>query len=596
MAIEKGRLLMKLNRFGISVLIASLFLSLAVFSACRGKKPAADLVLLNGKVVTLDPAIPQAEALAVVGEKIAAVGRSKDIKAYIGASTKVVDLQGNLAVPGLIDSHLHFSGVGEAKAILDLTGAKNWDEVVSLVQAAVQRASPGEWILGRGWHQEKWDSVPEPSVDGLPFHHRLSAVSPENPVLLTHASGHSCLANAKAMELAGISKKTSDPPGGEIVRDGSGLPIGAFRETAQGLVRRALASDRQKRSPEQIREEERRSVARAAKECLAKGITSVHDAGVSFETIDLYKSLAEEGKLGVRIYAMIGVGNEVLARRINEYKIIAAGNHHLTVRSIKRLMDGALGAHGAWLLEPYNDLPTSSGLNTMSVEALKETARLAIENDFQLCTHAIGDRANREVLNVYQEVFAAHPGKKDLRWRIEHAQHLHPDDIPRFGRLGVVAAMQGIHCSSDGPWVVKKLGEERARTGAYVWRELLETGAVIANGTDAPVEDVDPIACFYASVTRKMNTGEDFFPDQRMTREEALRSYTINGAYAAFQEDILGSLSPGKLADITVFSRDILTVPEDQIPETTVVYTMLGGKILYQKLADKAEYFFAFED
>jgi predicted amidohydrolase YtcJ len=291
---------------------------------------------------------------------------------------------------------------------------------------------------------------------------------------------------------------------------------------------------------------------------------------------------------------MISSGNRVLEQRLNEYKIIGAGNNHLTVRSIKRLMDGALGAHGAWLLEPYDDLPGSTGLSTSTIELMKETARLAIENGFQLCTHAIGDRANREVLNIYEEAFAAHPEKKDLRWRIEHAQHLQPEDIPRFGKLGVIAAMQGIHCTSDGPWVIKKLGEQRAREGAYVWRELMKAGALISNGTDAPVEDVDPIACFYATVTRRMKNGEAFFASQRMTREEALRSYTLNGAFAAFQEDILGSLTPGKLADITVLSKDIMSIPEDEIPAAEAVYTIVGGQVRYQKLGQSCEYLFTF--
>ena len=575
-------------------LVGLLCLSGLIFQGCAAKKAPADLVLTNGKLVTLDPNVPEAEAVAVNGDRITAVGSSKEIRAYIGDATKVIDLQGKLALPGFIDSHAHFDGVGEARMILDLTKAKNWDEIVGLVKAAVEQAVPGDWIRGRGWHQEKWDRVPEPSVDGLPFHHDLSRVSPDNPVLLTHASGHSCLANAKAMEMAGVTRKTTDPPGGEIVKDAAGNPIGAFRETAQGLIGRAVAGYQMKRAAADLQKEQIQAIVLAAKECLSKGITSVHDAGSSLETIDVFKRLAEEGKLGVRLNVMISDGNQVLEKRLPEYKIIGAGNNHLTVRSIKRLMDGALGAHGAWLLEPYDDLPGSNGLNTVSVEVMKETARLAIENGFQLCTHAIGDRANREVLDIYEEAFAARPEKKDLRWRIEHAQHLHPEDIPRFGKLGVIASMQGIHCTSDGPWVIKKLGEKRAREGAYVWRELMNTGAVISNGTDAPVEDVDPLACFYSTVTRKMKNGEVFFPGQRMTSEEALRSYSLNGAFAAFQEDILGTLTPGKLADITVLSKDIMSVPEEEITTATVVYTIVGGQVRYQKLGEQGEYLFAF--
>jgi len=285
--------------------------------------------------------------------------------------------------------------------------------------------------------------------------------------------------------------------------------------------------------------------------------------------------------LGVRLNVMIGETNGALRRRIAGYRIIGMGDYHLTVRTIKRLIDGALGAHGAWLLEPYNSLPTSTGLNTEPIAVMKETARIAIENDFQLATHAIGDRGNRETLNIYEEAFKQHPEKKDLRWRIEHAQHLHPDDLPRFGKLGVTAVMQGIHCTSDGPWVIKRLGEKRAREGAYMWRNLIDTGAVIANSTDVPVEDISPLACYYASITRKMKNGRVFFGDQCMTRLEALKSYTLNGAYAAFEENLKGSLVKGKFADITVLSKDILTVPDDEILNTRILYTIVGGKVLY---------------
>jgi predicted amidohydrolase YtcJ len=566
----------RLTFFALAVLV------IGGLSGCVKKQPA-DLVLTNGKIVTLEEIAPTAEALAVAGDRIVAIGTAKQIKPYVGSSTRVIDLQGQTAIPGFIDSHAHFTGVGEARMIMDLTRAKNWDEIVALVAEATRKAKPGEWVRGRGWHQEKWDKRPEPSVDGLPFHDALSRVTPDNPVLLEHASGHSCLANAKAMELGGITKKTPDPAGGEIVHDAGGNPIGAFRETAQGLIGRPLYGSELKKSEAERAEQERKAIELAVQECLSKGITSVHDAGASFGTIDLYRALAEQGKLGVRINAMISEENSGLQQRLAQYRIIGAGQNHLTVRAIKRLMDGALGAHGAWLLEPYVDLPTSTGLNTMPVEELKETARLAIENDFQLCTHAIGDRANREVLDIYEQAFAAHPEKKDVRWRVEHAQHLAPSDISRFGRLGVIAAMQGVHCTSDGPWVVKKLGEKRAKEGAYVWRSIMDGGAIICNGTDAPVEDVAPIPSFYATVTRKMKDGRAFFPEQRLSREEALRTYTLNGAYAAFQENLLGSLKPGKLADITVLSKDIMTVAEEEIPTTEVRLTIVGGRVLYQK-------------
>jgi predicted amidohydrolase YtcJ len=546
---------------------------------CAGQpEVAADLVLRNGKVVTVDEAVPDGEAIAMRGDTILAVGSDDEISRYIGADTEVIDLDGRLAVPGLIDSHAHFMGIGAAKMQLDLMHVANWEEIVSMVADAVADAEPGQLIRGRGWHQEKWDRPPPGNVEGLPTHNSLSAISPDNPVILTHASGHASFANAKAMEMAGITRETPDPDGGEIVHDGAGNPIGVFRERAQGLLSAAYEYA--------VPSDPRRQVELAAEEALSKGVTTIHDPGVGFETVDLYKQMVDEGALGVRLWVMIRQPNERLAELLPEYRMVGYGDDRLTVRAIKVTADGALGSHGAWLLEPYADLPSSTGLNTTSMEDLRETARIAMENDFQLCVHAIGDRANREVLDVYEAAFQANPDKSDLRWRIEHAQHLHPDDIPRFGQLGVIAAMQGVHCTSDGPWVIPRLGEQRAREGAYVWRDLWKTGAVISNGTDAPVEDVDPIASYYATVSRKMKNGEVFFPEQRLNRMEALQTYTINAAYAGFEEDIKGSLTPGKLADITVLSKDILTIPEDEIPTAQVAYTIVGGKVMYRSGAD----------
>lgn len=565
------------------VLIGIFVVLMIVASFGCEKKEAADLVLKNGKVVTVDESLPEAQALAVQDGIIVAVGEDNEIESYIGENTEVIDLEGKLAIPGFIESHGHFTSLGRSKMQLDLVHTKTWEDIVAMVADAVKDAEPGEWILGRGWHQEKWVETPEPNVDGLPYHDELSKVSPDNPVMLDHASGHSALANAKAMDLAGIDKGTPDPPGGEIVRNPEGNPIGVFRETAQGLVGRAMSHYMDERTPEQVDAEQRKVVELADKECLSKGITSFHDAGASFGTIDLLKEFAEQGKLGLRLYVMVSSGNDQLKNRLSEYRIVGMGDNHLTVRSIKRLIDGALGAHGAWLLEPYADLPSSTGLNVTPVEEIEETAKIAIENDFQLNIHAIGDRANREVLDIYEKTFRAYPDKKDLRWRIEHAQHLHPDDIPRFGQLGVIASMQAVHCTSDGPWVLKRLGENRAEEGAYVWQKLMKTGAVICNGTDTPVEDVDPIACYYAAVSRRTRDGSVFYPDQKMSRMEALKSYTLNGAYAAFQEGLLGSLTEGKLADIAVLSKDILTVDEEEIPATEVLYTIVGGEIVYQK-------------
>jgi predicted amidohydrolase YtcJ len=476
------------------------------------------------------------------------------------------------AIPGLIEGHGHFMGVGSANLQLKLGDVANWDEIVAMVEEAVAQAEPGELIRGRGWHQEKWDEMPEPNVDGLPFHHSLSAVSPDNPVILRHASGHASYANAKAMEMSGIDASTRDPAGGELVRDADGNPIGAFRESAGGLLGPAQEGA-QPADPRRVAE-------LAQEEALAKGLTSFQDAGSGFNTVDVLREMAEDGSLNIRLWVMLRASNEELAEKLPDYKIIAAGDDRLTVRAIKRSIDGALGSHGAWLLEPYNDLPESSGL-PRDIEGIYETAQLAIEHGFQLGVHAIGDRGNRVVLDIYEETFQENPDQEDIRWRIEHAQHLHPEDIPRFGELGVIASMQGIHATSDGPWVEPRLGEERAEWGAYVWQDIMKAGGMVTNGTDAPVEDVDPLASFYATVSRVMNNGEVFYPEQRMNRMEALKSYTINVAYSGYEEDIKGSLEVGKLADVTVLTKDIMTISENEIPSTEIAYTIVGGEVMY---------------
>jgi predicted amidohydrolase YtcJ len=572
---------MNKNR-AIRLLGFALALALVSSSGCAKKPEPAEFVLTNGRIVTMDAARPEAQALAATGGTIVAVGTAKEIERHIGPGTEVIDLGGLLATPGLIDAHVHFTGIGQSKLTLDLTKAKNWDDIVAMVAEAVKTARPGEFIGGRGWHQEKWDKTPEPNVNGLPYHDALSHVSPDHPVVLTHASGHSSLANAKAMEMAKITAKTASPAGGEIIKDAKGRPIGAFLERAQGLLGAARSAIAMK-SAEEMEADRMKVIELADTECLSKGLTEVHDAGTSWETVERYKKAIDAGTLGVRLYVMLNSSNDTLEKNAAEYKLVGYSGNRLTVRSIKRVLDGALGPRGAWLLEPYADLPTSVGLNTYPVDDLRKTAKIAVEKGFQLNVHAIGDRANRDALDVYEEAFKAHPEVKDTRWRVEHAQHLSLQDIPRFGALGVIASMEGIHCTSDGPWVLKRLGPRRADEGAYVWRKLMETGAVIANGTDAPVEAVDPIPCFYASVTRMMNDGTEFYPGQKMTRAEALRSYTLNAAYAAFEEDIKGSLAPGKLADVTVFSKDIMTCPDDEILGAEVVYTIVGGKIAYKK-------------
>jgi predicted amidohydrolase YtcJ len=555
-----------------------------LFVGCSEEGVKADLVLLNGKIVTMDEANSKVEALAITADSITALGSKAEIEEYIGELTEVIDLKGKLAIPGFIESHAHFKSLGSTQMKLDLTGADNWDEIIAMVVNEAERVGPGEWILGRGWHQEKWDPVPEPNVNRYPVHNVLSEAVPYNPVMLTHVSGHALFVNAKAMELAGINETTKDPRGGKIVRDENGNPIGVFEEEAENLIERVFNIYRSQKTPEQIKQDSVRAILLANEECLVNGITTFHDAGTSFEMIDLFKELIDSNKIGVRLYMMIYDNMKELKEKISDYRMIGYGDNQLTVRAIKKYVDGALGSRGAWLLAPYDDLTDHYGLSVTSLKKLRETAELAIENGIQLCIHSIGDRGNREVLNIYEKTFKSHPEQKDLRWRIEHAQHLSKNDLPRFAELGIIASMQGVHCTSDAVFVPARLGNYRAKTGAYVWRDLIDAGVTVCNGTDAPVEKVNPILNYYSTVTRKLEDGTEFYPEQKMTRMEALKSYTINGAYAAFEENIKGSLVPGKLADITVLSKDILTIPDEEILNTKVLYTIIGGKILYRAL------------
>jgi len=566
----------------VKYLSAFLMLSAVVVAGQNPPTPAT-LVLRNGKIVTVDAAMPEAQAIAIRGDRIVAVGTNQAIQAFVGSATQVIDLRGQLAIPGLVESHGHFMGLGQSKLTLDLMDVKDWDEIVAMVAAAATQAKPGEWILGRGWHQEKWANTPKPNVEGFPFHDALSKVSPNNPVMLTHASGHATFVNAKAMEAANLTRTTVNPSGGEILKDATGRPIGLLRETASGIVGRAYEQWRSAKTAAERDGDARRQVQLAVQASLEKGVTSFQDAGSSFSTIDLLKQVASEGGLGIRLWVMVRDSNDNLRAKLAQYRAVGLNDHHLTIAAIKVVADGALGSRGAWLLEPYSDSPASVGLPTNSPESIAQTSQIALEHDLQLCVHAIGDRANREVLNVYERAFKSRPDQKDLRWRIEHAQHISAADIPRFGRLGVIPVMQAIHATSDAPYVLARLGPRRAEEGAYVWQKLMQSGAIIANGTDVPVERIDPMANFHATITRKTLDGSVFFGDQKMSRAEALKSYTWNGAFAAKEETLKGSLVVGKLADITVLSKDIMTVAEDEIPSTQAVYTIVGGKVAYRR-------------
>jgi len=544
---------------------------------------AADVVIRGGKVATVDPDLGNVEALAINGYQITAVGSNEEISSLIGSETKIVELNGRFAMPGFIEGHGHYLSLGRSKQILDLNDVKNWNEIVSMVAVAVDKANPGDWIFGRGWHQDKWDSLPDAAVDGVPINDTLNEVSAENPVILGHASGHAAFWNDLALEIAGVTDDTPNPEGGTIVRTPDGKATGLMRETAQRLINQARREYDGRLTPEQEESLNRERAQLAADEALKYGVTSFHDAGASFETIDFFKQLEDEGKLDIRLYAMVRrVSNEMMEEALPQYKMLSEGNDFLTVRSIKRQIDGALGAHGAWLLEPYVDLPETSGLVLEKIEDIERTAEIAVRHGFQVNTHAIGDRANQETLDIYERTWnQLNVDGKQLRWRIEHAQHIDPLDVPRFGELGVIASIQAVHGTSDGPWIPSRLGDERAEATSQPWRDLFNTNAIVTNGTDVPVERINPIASYYSSVSRTMNNGLKFYPKHVMTREEALQSYTINNAFAAFEENIKGSLTPGKYADVVILSQDLLTVDEDKIPGITVDITIIGGKIKY---------------
>ncbi len=561
----------------MSITLLSLFV-LTNLWGCQSQ-PKADLLIYNGAIYTLDARRPRVEAVAVKNGKIIALGAEQELQAYRGQSTRLLDLQGATMTPGLIESHGHLLGMGYAKMQLDLSGARSYQEMIDMVAEAASKISPGEWILGRGWHQSKWNPKPKPMVRGFQTHQALSAVSPDNPVFLRHASGHAAIANAKAMEIAGITSASEISEDGEIIKDAQGNPTGIFTEAAMQLIARHI--------PQSTPESNRRALKLAIEECLRNGITSFRDAGADQAAIRTYRQFLENDGLTIRLYVMLSGSDRALLRDwFQRRPEIGSGNQHLTIRAIKLYADGALGSRGAWLLEPYSDRPGHSGNSITPPDTIYAIAKEALKHGFQVCTHAIGDRANREVLNAYERIFAETPElAKDHRFRIEHAQHLSKQDIPRFAQLGVIPAMQAIHMSSDRPWAINRLGRERIEEGAYVWQKLLQSGARIANGTDTPVEPINPLACFYASVARKTLQGQPpggYEADQKMSREQALRSYTLDGAYAGFEETTLGSIEVGKLADFTVFSKDIMTIPEEEILNTEILYTIIDGKVVYQ--------------
>jgi predicted amidohydrolase YtcJ len=555
----------------------------------------ADLVLLNGLFTTLDDGMPEAEAVTVHGDRITAVGSTDAIKASVGPRTQVFDLAGRRVVPGFVEGHGHLLSLGYSLTTLELADARDWAEIVERVRRATAETAPGTWIEGHGWHQEKWRSRAAPSVEGYPVHDALSEAAPDHPVVLDHSSSHLLIANAAAMTCARITRETPDPPGGRIVRDAESGPTGVFLETARDLIERPLEAEKARRTSAQVEADARDAIRRGTAHCLARGITTFQDAGAMFEEVDRLRRLAEAGELGLRMWVMTWESNAALRERLPDYRDIRDPGGHLTFRAVKRLMDGALGARTAWLLDPYADAPSAHGLATTffpyddlpaddaeaSVRYVADTAAIALEHGFQLCTHAIGDRAVREVLDICDRARREHPDAGDLRWRVEHASVIAETDIPRFGELGVIASMQGVSLPSDGLWMIDRLGEERARQRAFVFESLRRSGAIIANGSDTPVDDVDPLIGFHATATCRLADGTTLWPDERLSREASLRAYTLDGAYAGFEDDVKGSIAPGKLADMVVLTHDIMTVPDDEILEATVAHTILGGEIVY---------------
>lgn len=553
-------------------------------------KPYADKIFINATIYTMNANQPTAESVAVANGKIIYVGDKDEALELQGEKTEVVDLQGGTMTPGFIESHGHLMALGYNLLELDLLDITSYQEMVDRVQTAVENAPPGQWILGRGWHQSKWDSLPQTMVKGYQTHDKLSAVSPNNPVYLRHASGHAALANAKAMELAGVNQLSIENihqiemQGGEVVRDSNGNPTGIFNENAEIIVLRVI--------PKPTKEMNIQAFELAMKACAENGITSFHDAAVDKgykvqfqEYYDLIKDYKGKNALSVRFYLMLTGWNEELMDDWYKSGPEIDSSHWVTVRSVKLNCDGALGSRGAWLLDEYTDMPGHYGHETMPMEVVTSISVKALLNGFQVCSHAIGDRANQDILNRYEKVFNDHPElSKNHRFRIEHVQHLHPDDISRFGELGVIASMQAIHMSSDRPWAIDRLGKQRIDEGAYMWQELLSADAKVINGTDVPIEPINPIASFYASVSRRTLKGEPeggYEPKQKMTREQALRSYTLDAAYGEFAEDVKGSIEVGKLADFTVFSQNIMTVPEDELLKTVIEMTIVDGNTVY---------------
>jgi predicted amidohydrolase YtcJ len=536
---------------------------------------AADVVFKNGNVYTVNERQPRAEAIAVKAGKIIFVGSSKDAKAYEGKQTRVIDLKGNTVIPGMTDSHYHLSGVGAREMTLNLEGIGSLEGFLAKVKERVDRAKPGEWVNGRGWIETFW----KPPV--FPTRSDLDKVSPNNPVVLTRADGHASIANSAALKIAGVDKNTPSPFGGEVMKDkATGEPTGMLLDSAQGLVRRHF--------PATTRAGEEQAILLGVKRSIELGWCEVQVPGNGYGEIELIKKLFGEGKIKLRIYDAVSGPGVSAERLFKEGPIIGAFDGRFTVRGIKVYIDGALGSRGAALLEPYSDAPNTSGYFTTKEENLLPMLLEALRQGIQVETHAIGDLGNRTVLDLYEKAFNQVPPDqrkvREPRWRVEHAQIVNPADIPRFAKLGVIPSMQPSHAIGDLHFAPSRLGVKRLE-GAYAWQSFIKSGSIVAGGSDAPAERGEPMIEFYAAIARKDQkgfTGEGWHPEQAVTREQALKMFTIWAAYAAFEEDLKGSIEAGKLADLTVLSADIMKIAEPEILKTRCVMTIINGEVVYE--------------
>ena len=535
------------------------------------------LILHHARIYTVDGANTIADAIALRDDRIVRAGSDADVLKLQAASTRVIDLGGATVLPGLHDAHGHFTGLGAFLQSLNLRGTTSYQQIVDRVRERVAKAKPGEWIVGRAWDQNDWADT------RFPTHEALSAVSPNNPVYLTRVDGHAGLANRAAMAMAGLTTATADPAGGRIIRGANNEPTGVLIDNAQALVSSRIppATDRQLEEQILLADQEMRRL----------GITTVHDAGTDSRTVDAYTRLIDAGRLKTRLYVMRRGSLASLQPFFAKGPVVDYARHHMAVRAIKIVADGALGSRGAAMLEPYDDEPGSRGLLTTPPEEIYAQTLAASKAGFQTAVHAIGDRANRIVLDTFERVQREVPGARGLRMRVEHAQILDATEIPRFAALGVIASMQATHATSDMPWVPVRIGRARMEEGAYVWRKILATGAVIANGSDFPVEEPDPMRGLYAAITRQDASGQPrdgWMADQRMTRQEALLSFTKSAAFAAHMESLTGSLESGKLADLIVLSSDVMRVPPADILKTTVRMTIVGGEVVYDRTSSTA--------